>query len=219
MAQNTAQYTTVHRKRRLQHSLDDLNLGNFLRQAAINFQSLPTLLRSPPSAGALLTYDNGPKRSIEIIIAKKQLCPKNSLICDMSNFATDGMGDPYHNTDGVGDNFAIHRWFGWLETGRRCRSQGSSPTTYLRCPYGARRRFKRRYILGILVVDIFWYFPPLSHISKERQKFHDIDSEEFQLYKHAAEEEYRMQVFCDHGLISSMFMCRCRRLPMFQCFS
>ena len=49
--------------------------------------------------------------------------------------------------------------------------------------------------------DVFWNFMTLSHLWKERQKFHDIDSEEFQLYKHAVEEEYRMQVFCDRPLI------------------
>ena len=43
--------------------------------------------------------------------------------------------------------------------------------------------------------NIFWDFVTVSHISKESQKFHDIDSEEFQLYKHALEEEYKMQVF------------------------
>ena len=50
----------------------------------------------------------------------------------------------------------------------------------------------------ICVKDIFI---TLFHLSKERQKYHDIDSEEFQLYKHATEEEYKMQVFCDNNLI------------------
>ena len=125
-------------------------------------------------------------------------------------------------SDGVGNNQLIYiRWCGWLETGRRCRSQESSPTTYLRCPYGAQRRFKRRYLraksqfwsrVGLITFirlsfvwifleereeDIFWDFVTVSHISKESQKFHDIDSEEFQLYKHALEEEYKMQVFSD----------------------
>ena len=39
------------------------------------------------------------------------------------------------------------------------------------------------------------FFISISHVSKERQTFLDIDSEEFQFYKRAAEEEYRMQVF------------------------
>ena len=132
-------------------------------------------------------------------------------------------------SDDVGNNQLKYiRWCGWHETGRRCRSQESSPTTYLRCPYGAQRRFKRRYVLMLKLgwfdniyetflrlniceereEGIFWDFVTVSHISKESQKFHDIDSEEFQLYKHALEEEYKMQVFSDKMLQSSPF-CFC----------
>ena len=96
MAQNTAQYTTVHRKRRLQHSLDDLNLGNFLRQAAINFQSLPTLLKSPPSSGGFVNSRQWTKTIHWNHNCKNNCVPKiapTSLICDMSNFVTDGVGD------------------------------------------------------------------------------------------------------------------------------
>ena len=129
-------------------------------------------------------------------------------------------------SDGVGNNQLKYiRWCGWHETGQRCRSQESSPTTYLRCPYGAQRRFKRRYVLMLKLgwfdniyetflrlniceereEGIFWDFVTVSHISKESQKFHDTDSEEFQLYKHALEEEYKMQVFSDKMLQSSTF--------------